>query len=268
MIQPPPKPDRIPRLDRIRRGEGLSAAKTNRSIETINRLTQGTRPARQVVPPPRPRSRQVTDTVVLTVAPVVTDLSLTVRKVKYLASPPVVGEPPALAGYAWDGPPFTAFPDFGAVAFDYADSFSVIDTVPTVGDTFLQVFAHQGVSIVELRDVQALRLALQAMGPDHLECVNDAGQTFMVAKPWLARRTPFDGEERDGVSYVYTADDRRIGTIGEPPDEETETQEVVPRFVVGDEIYADKADSTGVEVEGIPVTLVAKEGREFAKVAE
>lgn len=173
MIQRPPKPDRIPRLDRIHRGDALSAAKANRTVDVINRLTQGTRPARQIPPTPQPKPK-----------------------------------------------------------------------------------------------ARSKRLTLQAMGPDHLECVNDAGEVFMVAKPWLARRTPFDGQTRDGVTYAYTADDRRIGTIGVPPDEETETQEVVPRYVVGDEIYADEADSTGVEVDGTAVMLVAKEGREFAKVDE
>ena len=53
MIQQPRKPDPIPRLDRIQAGEGLSAAKANRSIDTLNRMTQGTRPVRQIIPTPR-----------------------------------------------------------------------------------------------------------------------------------------------------------------------------------------------------------------------
>ncbi len=174
MVQSQRKPDRIPRLDRIRRGEPLSASKANRSVDVLNRLTQRTRPPRQVVPPPRPMAK-----------------------------------------------------------------------------------------------LKSKRLTLKAMGPDHLECTDAAGAIVLVAKPWLVRRTPFDGQERDGVSYVYSADDRRVGTAGVAPDEETEIQEVFPRFVVGDEIYADDADSTGVEVEGVPVTRIAKDdSRSFAKVSE
>ena len=192
MIQDQRKPDPIPRLDRVLRGEALSAAKQNRVVGAINRLTQGTRPPRQVPLVPRPRSLQVTDTVVLTVAPVSTDLSLTVRKVKYVASPPIVGEPPALAGYVWNGEQFTAFPDFGTVAFDYADSFNVIETVPTVGDTFLQVFTHQGVSIVELPGAVEAEEAFDVTALTVRPTESDT--TLTVRKLQYAGNPPVQGE--------------------------------------------------------------------------
>lgn len=58
MIQQPRKPDRIPRLDGIRRGDGVSAAKATRTIDVINRLTQGSRPIRQIPPVPRAKARK------------------------------------------------------------------------------------------------------------------------------------------------------------------------------------------------------------------
>ena len=53
MISEPRKPDSIPRLELIQTGEGLSATKANRSIHALNRITQGVRPVRQIVPTPR-----------------------------------------------------------------------------------------------------------------------------------------------------------------------------------------------------------------------
>ena len=173
MIQPPRKPDRIPRLVGVRPGEGLSAAKANRTVDAVNRLVQGTRPPRQIPPVPRPKAKK------------------------------------------------------------------------------------------------AIRLRFQSMGPDHLECLDDRNNTVLVAKPWLLRRTPFDGQTRDDVSYVYSADDRRVATVGIAPDEETEIQEIIQRFVLDDEVWADEPETTGVEVDGVPVKLLMQsQGRAFAKVPE
>ncbi len=173
MIQEPRKPDAIPRLESYRAGEGLSAAKLNRGVDTLNRLTQGIRPARQVPLIPRPKSKK------------------------------------------------------------------------------------------------AIRLFVQSLGPDHLVCLDSNGNEFLVARQWLIRRTPFDGQTRDGVSYVYSADDRRVATVGIAPDEETEIQEIIQRFVLDDEIWAEEPETTGVEVDGVAVKLLMQsDGRSFAKVPE
>lgn len=116
---------------------------------------------------------------------------------------------------------------------------------------------------------RAIRLRVQSMGPDHLVCLDDDDNEVLVARQWLIRRTPFDGQTRDGISYVYTHDDRRIATTGEEPDEETEVQEIIQRFVLGDEIWAEEPETTGVEVDGEPVVLLMQsDGRAFAKVPE
>ncbi len=58
-------------------------------------------------------------------------------------------------------------------------------------------------------------------------------QPILIAKPWLLRRTPFDGGSWNGISYSYTSDQTRLATQG--PD--SEIQHVTPSYVVGDIIY-------------------------------
>ena len=58
-------------------------------------------------------------------------------------------------------------------------------------------------------------------------------QVILIAKPWLLRRTPFDGGMWNGISYTYTSDQTRQATKG--PD--SEIQHVTPEYVVGDIIY-------------------------------
>ncbi len=72
--------------------------------------------------------------------------------------------------------------------------------------------------------------------------------SILVAKPYLLRRTPFDGQTRDGVTYVYTTDQQRTATIG--PDQRTE--HVTPAYLVGDLVYCvrDVHNGTGVESGG------------------
>ena len=188
MISGPRKPDAIPRLDAYRNSERLSAAKMNRGVDALNRMTQGTRPVRQIVPPPRGGKAK-----------------------------------------------------------------------------------------------KAIRLRFQSMGPDHLVCLDDSGNEVLVARQWLIRRTPFDGQTRDGISYEYSADNRRVASVGVEPDEETETQEIIQKFVVDDEVWAEEPETTGVVVtiDGDPEAdppipdrsvvvklLMQSDGRAFAKVPE
>ena len=86
---------------------------------------------------------------------------------------------------------------------------------------------------------------------DHLICNTFDGtaqgtENFKVAKSYLLRQTPFDGETRAGLSYVYSASTTRVATLVE-----TETQVVVPSYVVSDIIYAAKQVKGGV---GVTVT--------------
>ena len=78
-----------------------------------------------------------------------------------------------------------------------------------------------------------------------------------VAKPWLLRRTPFDGGSRDGVSYTYTSDQQRTAISG--PD--TRIEHVTPGYLIGDVVYCLRTvlGATGVENAGamIPALEIA-----------
>lgn len=66
----------------------------------------------------------------------------------------------------------------------------------------------------------------------------DMGEkVFKVAKPYLIRRTPFDGDVRDDITYTYDDNSHRTG---EDNDGNTEDEEITPSYVEGDIIYASK----------------------------
>ena len=58
---------------------------------------------------------------------------------------------------------------------------------------------------------------------------------IVIAKPYKLRRTPFDGFTVAGVSYVYNSAIEREATDVTPL---TILEEIVPRYTVGDVIYA------------------------------
>lgn len=114
--------------------------------------------------------------------------------------------------------------------------------------------------VVRRRDetvVQVRQFRVVAVYGDFVTCARLQGtyeneaetddQTY-VAKPYLLRRTPFDGASRNDISYAYTDNVTRTATDA---DDNTETQVVVPSYVVGDIIYAttNVDGGTGVEID-------------------
>lgn len=107
--------------------------------------------------------------------------------------------------------------------------------------------------------------------PDHLVCRTWDGATqgdedVLVAKPWLLRRTPFDGQRYGGIDYVYSTPTQRAATLGE----ETEHQIIIPRYIVGDILKADKGieGGTGVVVSNTKLEWEARyESRAWAAVS-
>ena len=78
-------------------------------------------------------------------------------------------------------------------------------------------------------NVQLAQMKIVAIADDYLICYRWDGTEeddteIEVAKPFLLRRTPFDGASRDGISYTYTATDARTATNGS----DTEDQVIVP----------------------------------------
>ena len=72
-----------------------------------------------------------------------------------------------------------------------------------------------------------------------------AGDTAItVLKPWTLRRTPFDGETVNGVSYVYTSAQEREADYGTG----TETQFLTQDYFIGAIIYVKPVNEAGYDV--------------------
>lgn len=56
---------------------------------------------------------------------------------------------------------------------------------------------------------------------------------ILFALPWLLRKSPFDGQTYNGVTYTYTGLHVRTATR----DTDTETQRITPDYVLGDILY-------------------------------
>lgn len=90
-----------------------------------------------------------------------------------------------------------------------------------------------------------------------------------IARDWLLRRTPFDGNsfeiDGDDVSYTYASDTERTATI---EGGSSETQVIVPHYFLDAVIYAvEVADNLGLETDDDPpraITLMEVGSRAWA----
>jgi len=97
--------------------------------------------------------------------------------------------------------------------------------------------------------------------------IGDAENIVKVAKSYLCRRFPFDGEIRDGITYTYTSNILRTADDGT----DTISEVVIPIYVVGDVIVAKRTNVLVNEdaVETIVLDWLDDndDGRAWAKVA-
>ena len=137
------------------------------------------------------------------------------------------------------------------------------------GYRLVRAAKHQSVSAMS---IHRMRVKNTSDFPDHLVCRTWDGTTegdtdVLVAKPYLLRRTPFDGHERGGATIVFTSMKTRTLTL----DGDTEDQVVIPPYLLNDEINAALGivDGTGVEHLGEPVRYLDLnvDGREWMKDA-
>lgn len=89
---------------------------------------------------------------------------------------------------------------------------------------------------------------------------DEGGEDVLVAKPYLLRRSPFDGQTRDGISYAYTSHFERTATL----DEETEDQVIVPSYVEDDLIYGISNIEGGTNVTNAEFLDINADGRAWA----
>jgi hypothetical protein len=100
------------------------------------------------------------------------------------------------------------------------------------------------------KTVQVQQMKVASIAGDYITCYTFDGvvtgtDEITVAKPWMLRRTPFDGETRNGITYTYSDDVTRDAS----DDDGTETQVIVPSYVVGDLIYAERNIIGGTSLE-------------------
>lgn len=98
------------------------------------------------------------------------------------------------------------------------------------------------------------RFRVHTVSEDYLVChrIDRAGnvgsEDEYVAKPWMNRQTPFDGQTRNGITYTYSSVDRRTADDGA----NTEIQVLNPSYVADfDEIIARRnmQGGTGVSID-------------------
>ena len=111
----------------------------------------------------------------------------------------------------------------------------------------------------------SLKLTLVSVSNDYLTCTDSGGNTVYAAKPYELRSTPFDGNTIGGVTYTTLTASTRSATDGT----DTETQEIVPAYVVGAEIIGQKPKAgTGVTTDASPQAPIAyleiNQGRAWA----
>ena len=101
---------------------------------------------------------------------------------------------------------------------------------------------------------------------DVLECVrtnvHGGSSIVYVAKSHLLRRTPFDGNTRNGISYVYSDPQTRVATNASTM--QTETEVIVPSYQPDDLISAQTGMIGGTGITGVKWQDVNYDGRAWA----
>jgi len=90
--------------------------------------------------------------------------------------------------------------------------------------------------------------------PDSILCrktdTYDDGQRIEVYKPYMLRRSPFDGQTVDEIEYVYSDNYSRTATGVEDGeyDGEEEDQFVTPPYLIGEQIIAVKFQFSWIDL--------------------
>jgi hypothetical protein len=107
-------------------------------------------------------------------------------------------------------------------------------------------------------------MTLFSNATDFIVCTTTGGARVDVAKPYLLRRTPFDGQSRNGIAYTYGGLDERTAARQNI----IEDQLIVPRYVIGDQIVVLRGLDTGARVAPIITSLdLNVDGRQWARKA-
>lgn len=90
------------------------------------------------------------------------------------------------------------------------------------------------------------------IGCHHWDDPSETPEFLYVAKAWELRRTPFDGTEWEGVTYVYETDVRRLATMAD----EQQWEIIVPSYIMDAMLHAIPAETTVRTPAEIPIDLL------------
>ena len=129
---------------------------------------------------------------------------------------------------------------------------------------------HQTVKRFIVKSVQDDYITCNEMFDDRI-----GEADVLIAKPYLLRKTPFDGTDdgRNGYTYAYSTVsgyEHTERTSTKTEDDSTEDQIVTPAYVVGDEIWAmcNPVGGTGVtDADGKQIVWLDQnyDGRQWAQ---
>ena len=265
---------KLDELRMVQSGQVLTARLLNEPRKAMNALLRGVTPPRQVPSKPEPSAGEPAIAVVLVEAPSLPDPPedegssiLKIRKVKYEGAPPM---PP---NYAWDGEAFDAYPAFGLKAGDFV-GVEWLGGVPDVDKTtFLKARFVNAAWLVELPIAVVAQFIIADVHGDWMNCSHYDGARagsldVRIAKPYILRRTPWDGATREGVEYDYITDQRRNADFGN----RHETQVILPTYIPGDLLYASGPIAGGTGLPGVLADVLwldgNRDGREWAAEEE
>ncbi len=97
-----------------------------------------------------------------------------------------------------------------------------------------------------------LTLSSGGAGNDTITCEDGDGNTVYVAKPYDLRRTPFDGETVNNISYSYSDANTRTSSKAGNDDE---TEIITPAYYE-DEVICAQRLNTGLTVSGTDVDYI------------
>lgn len=210
-------------------------------------------------------------------------LTMQVGRVKWRQTPPSFPEVGPPTPLDWQGQPFPALVDFGATPDDYIGLLHLSIDAPDPDIPLLIARREGAFWYLELpRSPRLTQFQVVENFGDYVSAKPFLrgiafGSLTFIAKRWLLRRTPFDGNTIDDVLYDYTNDNERLA-VKTQPDESVrrELQFITPAYLSAfSVIYATKGprNGTGVVTQtqhgelpvGSPVEWLAEvDGREWA----
>lgn len=110
----------------------------------------------------------------------------------------------------------------------------------------LNPLTGQRMPVIDARNDTPLDVAVMtviAMRDDYIVCSDLNRTEVYVAKPYLLRTNPFDGNTSNGVSYAYVADTNGVIRVASADGESDETQIITPSYYLNEEITAVAADT-------------------------